>query len=111
MLKGNYDINTELEEIERRGISFGAEIRRTVTSPFVSEAKRKFGIDDLIEKVPNMFAALYGEEKAKQEWRKIAKLVFSAASSLDLEPDVLATLRDIMDMYEKQLRTMRKRRK
>jgi hypothetical protein len=61
LLKGNYDINTELEEIERRDISFGAEIRRTVTSPFVSEAKRN------IEKVPNMFAALYGEEKAKQE--------------------------------------------
>jgi hypothetical protein len=49
--------------------------------------------------------------KLKVKWRKIAKLVFSAASSLDLEPDVLATLRDIMDMYEKQLRTMRKRRK
>ncbi len=106
-MKENYDFKTEAEEIMRRGLNFGAEIRRRVPASFVRDVERKFNIDDLIEKVPDMLVEVYGEEKAKKEWRRFAKLFYSVASS-GLEPDILATLRDIMAMYEKQLRTMYK---
>lgn len=106
-LKENIDFNTEMKEIMSRGLNFGAEIRKMVSPSFVSDIKRKYSIDDLIELVPDMFFAVYDEEKAKQEWKKIAELTYAAASS-GLAADILGTLRDIMDMYEMQLKTMYK---
>ena len=50
---------------------------------------------------------MYGEEKGKQLWPGFVRLYYSKMSS-GMEAEVIAALTDIIDLYDKQLRTMYK---
>ena len=91
-MKENYDLISELEEIRRRGINYGASI-----------GNGKYRIDDLIEKVPDVFVAAYGEEKARLKWKNLARLYYYVMST-SLEADMVATLRELIAMYNEQLK-------